>query len=654
MIRAYWLRIVLFAAAFGIAGYLTSMGSPKRYEATAQIMIDQQQVSATMPTSPNDRSTIDLLSFARPRSIETQVEQLTSFGVLEEAGNNAAAALGKPTPNPDSELFATNLFSKIFVDAQPSSDIITLKVYMETPESARTVAQCIYDAFSSLNRKNAERAGTAAIDSLKAQLEPINSQLKTNADGLSKLRKRADTADFPTQVVAEVQNLSNLRNQRDQAKMEYDGQVQRLTTLKAIKAAIPPTIDTVEVSGPNPLRQQLMSQIQNAEAERSQLLETFNSDAPDVARIDRQLAVLRANAKELKENTVGSKTKQPNPIYQNLVQQISDAEAGAAMAKGRVESADATIESRSVRSGEFPSQLTEYDRLNREKLALEFQYQTLTQQLGSLETSKVGRSSPSQLVTPPFAKPDAVSPRPMGNLATGALAGAILALISMFLAESKRQPIRTIAQMNALAFEPVFRVIPELDATRRGFTTRVHESFETLLLNFLHSTNRPYSIGVVGITPGAGATHTAASLATAAIRHGYSVSIIDRDPKQAMKRLADRGQKVVTAAGKRLNLRSSSIESPEETPTELAMVPELVIHDFAPAVQSAEYALEAGKLDEVVVLVRAGTTKSVDFMQVQQALKDAGCRHITLVFTRSKDFTVVTETMERPIVSDFA
>jgi Mrp family chromosome partitioning ATPase len=224
----------------------------------------------------------------------------------------------------------------------------------------------------------------------------------------------------------------------------------------------------------------------------------------------------------------------------------------------------------------------------------------------------------------------------------------------MFLAESKRQPIRTIAQMNALAFEPVFRVIPELDATRRGFTTRVHESFETLLLNFLHSQNRPYTIGVVGITPGAGATHTCASLATAAIRHGYSVSIIDRDPKQALKRLADRGQKVVTAAGNRLTLRASTVETPEETPSDLARVPELIIHDFAPAVQSADYALEAGKLDEVVVLVRAGSTKSVDFMQVQQALKDAGCRHITLVFTRSKDFTVVTETMERPVVSDFA
>jgi hypothetical protein len=97
MIRAYWLRIVLFAAVFGAAGYLTSMGSPKRYEATAQIMIDQQQISASMPMTPNDRSSIDILNFARPRSIETQVEQLTSFGVLEEAGNNAAAALGPRT-----------------------------------------------------------------------------------------------------------------------------------------------------------------------------------------------------------------------------------------------------------------------------------------------------------------------------------------------------------------------------------------------------------------------------------------------------------------------------------------------------------------------------------------------------------------------------
>ena len=92
-----------------------------------------------------------------------------------------------------------------------------------------------------------------------------------------------------------------------------------------------------------------------------------------------------------------------------------------------------------------------------------------------------------------------------------------------------------------------------------------------------------------------------------------------------------------------------------DSPTELAIAPELVIHDFTPATHSADYALESARLDEMVVLVRAGNPRSVDFMQVQQALKDAGCRQITLVFTRSRDFTVVADTMERQVVqADFA
>jgi uncharacterized protein involved in exopolysaccharide biosynthesis len=654
MLRTYWLRLLITSLVFAGISYFQAMKGAKKYEATAQIMIDQQQMASSFASTPQERSTQDLLAFARPRSIETQVEQLTSFGVLEEAGADAAAKLGKPTPDPDSDFFATNLFTKIFVDAQPGSDIITLKVYMDSPESSRVVAQSIYDAFSRMNQKNAERLGAAAADTLQSQLQPIKNHLAEIEQGLEKLRTSANTLDLPTQVVADVQSRSNLASVRDQASMEYASWTARLAALKAFKAIVPAQISSYEVSTPNPLLQQAMSQVQAAIAERSQMLETFNDDAPQVQEVDRKIKSLQDSAKALAKTIVASRNTQPNPTYQNLVSQITDAEASAAAAKSKLEAADTALEARSVKNGEIPRQLSENDRLNREKLAYESQYQTLSQQLGTLATSKVGRSSPSQLVTPPFAKPDPISPRPMGNAATGAVAGALLALISMFLVESKRQPIRTIAQMNSLAFEPVFRVIPELDATRRGFTPRIHESFETLLLNFLHSTNRPYSIGVVGITPGAGATHASASLATAAIRHGYSVAVVDRDPKQSMKKLAERGQKLVAQAGARLTFRSLTTDGPVQPETELAQAPDLVIHDFAPAVSSAEYALEAGKLDEVVVLVRAGATKSVDFMQVQQALKDAGCRHITLVFTRSRDFTVVTETMERPIVTDFA
>jgi uncharacterized protein involved in exopolysaccharide biosynthesis len=654
MLRTYWLRLLITSLVFAGIAYFQAMKGAKKYEATAQIMIDQQQMATSFASTPQERSTQDLLAFARPRSIETQVEQLTSFGVLEEAGADAAAKLGKPTPDPESDFFATNLFTKIFVDAQPGSDIITLKVYMDSPESSRVVAQSIYDAFSRMNQKNAERLGAAAADTLQSQLQPIKNHLAEIEQGLEKLRTSANTLDLPTQVVADVQSRSNLASVRDQASMEYASWTARLAALKAFKAIVPAQISSYEVSTPNPLLQQAMSQVQAAIAERSQMLETFNDDAPQVQEVDRKIKSLQDSAKALAKTIVASRNTQPNPTYQNLVSQITDAEASAAAAKSKLEAADTALEARSVKNGEIPRQLSENDRLNREKLAYESQYQTLSQQLGTLATSKVGRSSPSQLVTPPFAKPDPISPRPMGNAATGAVAGALLALISMFLVESKRQPIRTIAQMNSLAFEPVFRVIPELDATRRGFTPRIHESFETLLLNFLHSTNRPYSIGVVGITPGAGATHASASLATAAIRHGYSVAVVDRDPKQSMKKLAERGQKLVAQAGARLTFRSLTTDGPVQPETELAQAPDLVIHDFAPAVSSAEYALEAGKLDEVVVLVRAGATKSVDFMQVQQALKDAGCRHITLVFTRSRDFTVVTETMERPIVTDFA
>jgi hypothetical protein len=73
---------------------------------------------------------------------------------------------------------------------------------------------------------------------------------------------------------------------------------------------------------------------------------------------------------------------------------------------------------------------------------------------------------------------------------------------------------------------------------------------------------------------------------------------------------------------------------------------DLTVIDLEPTTRSAEYAFVAPFMDEVILLVRAGRARSVEFLQAQQALRDAGCPKITVVFTRSSDFSVVVDAID--------
>ena len=96
--------------------------------------------------------------------------------------------------------------------------------------------------------------------------------------------------------------------------------------------------------------------------------------------------------------------------------------------------------------------------------------------------------------------------------------------------EAKRNPIRSLGQLNRLALQPCYRVIPELRIPMRGLNRPTAEVFEALLVNFVRSEKKGYRIGILGVTKNAGATTAAMNVAIAAARGGYSVLYVEVDP----------------------------------------------------------------------------------------------------------------------------
>lgn len=652
MIKAYWLRILLFGVVCSAIALAISLFSPKKYEGYVQLLVDQKPLSSMGVSSASGVSVSDLMEFNRSRSLETQVSQLGSLGVIKIAAEKVAAVNGQsdPSSNPASELYPPSLEREISITADQGSDIISLRVRMTSRALAEQVAREMFMAFNEQNERNGKELAGQAILALKTQAKSIDSQLKSLDEQSNKMRTAFGVADVTATVASATNNLSLHQQQRDAAEIEAAAADRQVAVLTSELASTPKTMPAGESSGPNPIYQKLVSDLIEAKSDRAKLATIYLPDRDEMKAIDERIRNIQAELKQQKPIIPSSSSSGPNPNYQNLAAKLSEAKANADSAKGRYRVAVQEVERAEKYLATLPNIQTKLAGLTRDQETLSRTYAGILDQLKVLEAARMGRMSPTKLITEAWASPDPVTPKPQLNALFGLMVGLILGALSMLATEGKRQPVRSLAQLNSLSLRPVYRLIPELREPFRGLSKVPPEPYESLLGNFLRSDSRPYRMAVVGINKDAGASTTAANLAIAASRHGASVLLVECDPKGGLPRLSGKEMPSTGAAVEvsgsihGVYLESALSQSGGIANEVSSKESDLTIIDLEPTTRSAEYAFLAPYLDEVVLLVRAGRARSVEFLQAQQALRDAGCSRVTVVFTRSSDLSVVMDT----------
>lgn len=661
MIKSYWLRLVLFAAVGAVIALGVSMMVPKKYEAIIDILIDQKPVAANIPMNNAEQSVSDLVDFGRSRTLTTQVQQLTSYGVVMEAARRVAQQRNLPDPQgtPDSPIYPPNLMDSITVTAEATSDIIGLRIRLTDPELAKDVAREINVAFNDKNNTNTRELASRAIQFLEQQIKDIDDQLNALDKENEKVKLELGLADMATQIASETQNLNSIKNTRDSAQLDLVTARERAVELKKSLEQLDKSMSGGDSKVINPLYQKLESDLLQAENDYNTLSQRYMPEREEVQAAKARVENYKKQLANTDEYIEGQSTTIPNTSRTQLVNGVAEAQALVSGLEARVENANRIVAEKEAFMSKLPAAQSKLASLNRQTLALERVYQGYADRLKTLKAAQTGRITPVREQTPATALPEPVSPKIVVNMLFGIVAGGILGVLSMLATESKRQPIRSLAQLNQLAFKPVYRLVPELRMPFRGLSKAPQEAYETLLANHLRSTARPYRLAVVGLTKDSGASTAVINLAVAGARHGSRVLVVECDPRGGLARLAGRqpsqGEVVeVSPLIKGMNIESflglSGDRSPEVSPKVRDHEADLTIIDLEPTSKSAEYAFIAPHVDEVVLLVRAGKTKSVEFLQAQQALKEAGCRMVTVAFTRSSDLAVVTESADPSLV----
>src|SRR5579862_2721036 len=171
MIKSYWLRILFCGIAVALLGFLIGVVTPKQYDAQLQVLVAPYQPTMGQSEDPADASVKDLINSSAPRSVATQVEQLTSFGVVQTAAQKVAndpiaIRKGMTIGREGDELNPINMMDKISVSAAKESDIVTLRVRMSDPDLAQMMATEMFNAFGDKNFDTSQDSANRAIEFL--------------------------------------------------------------------------------------------------------------------------------------------------------------------------------------------------------------------------------------------------------------------------------------------------------------------------------------------------------------------------------------------------------------------------------------------------------------------------------------------------------
>lgn len=646
MLKYHWPRIAIFSGiGLGLAGIVTVL-MPKKYEAQIQILLDQKPPVMPSAMTTAQQSVSDFTDFARPRSIATQVDQLTSAEVLSTAGNTVADRFGIRL-DADSELSPINLQRAVTVQAAETSDIVGIRVRLSTPQLAEAVAAEIYNAFFQQNARNARESAEQAIAALKSQIQVISNRLQTIDRDIAVSKKGLNVPDVAMALQVQSSGLQQLQLAYDQAKADYEAARSRAAAVKAQLVGVPHTILTQSVQAQNPNYVQANDQLLVAQADYSTALSQYTPNSPFVKQAKAKLDSLVKQQKRIQANLNQSTVTAINPTYQSLSLDYAQASSLAQSLGSRVQQLKAQLDARQREVDQLPEAQVKLAALTREQDVLSRSYQTYIDQLAPLEAANRARSTNSRVVSPAYAAPLPASPRVPLNLALGLLGGLFLGIASAFAQENKRGLIRTGSKLLQLAPLPIYRIVPSLPSPLRTTAPDVADAYGGLLAGFLYDSKRPYHLAFVPSGPRAGSTTAVVNVLRIATNRGFKVAVVmtDEAPASGRKEIrpANRALAEAIAASKATVLKldpatvSGSFESLEATITEQIADADLVLYDLDSPQASTAYASFARLADEFLVFVRPNVTTEPQYALTVQALNAVDAKKIHVVMTDVKE-----------------
>lgn len=448
------LVVVVAALVFILGAIYTSMHRPV-YKATAKVLVTTQSGTNAVDEMP---LLANVQALTRNRSVETQVQIISSYDLLNEAYQQLPATVRRRD-------FGSMTLPQgvVRVEGKRDTDIIEISARAKRPSSASLLANQVAALYFERDLAQSVDATRQVRLHVEETLKGVGQQLTQAQAALAQYKQQHRIVEMPSQMQNTTQQLSALQRELDSTRAQYAGETQATQALQTQLAREQATVVANTTVVNNPRFASTLERLDQLLGERVALLQEYTLESVPVTTLDARIAEEQLRLKAVAQTLLGSRTEARNPVRDDLLKQYATSLATREATGARVRMLEQSLLAQQVAAGSLPEQERQLTELGRNLSLLENTYTVLTQKYYAVMVNEHAKLPNGRIVEHARPPQEADPPRSQYLLFFALLAG-VLGIGAAIAADRLSAPVRRAeAGLTAAA-------IPPLDST--NMTTR--------------------------------------------------------------------------------------------------------------------------------------------------------------------------------------
>lgn len=453
---------LIAAVAIGLTALISvwTFTRTPSYEGKFQLLVGKP-IEDDKALSSEDQMLLEGFGMNEEIDYETQIEVLRSPSILRPI----IEQIIRKYPDFEYEKLFIGEKSPLKISQVDETKILEISFQDADREKIKYVLGLLSDAYLKYSLDERKTEVNQGIDFVQQQLPRLRQQVQLREKQLQQFRQRYNLLDPEQQSEQLAQQLSQLEEKYFDTQVQLNETNSLYTILEKQIGLNPDQAIAASYLSESPRYQNLLNQLQQLELELVKESSRFTENTPMVQTIkekrDSLLPLLQGEAQNVLGNRLSTVVRDtpslasPSTLRLELNQMFVKAANEGQILKIRRMALEQQITSLKSQIRQMPILARQYTELQRE---LTVETESLNRFLEAQEKLQINGAQqviPWKLIAQPELEENAVSPKPVRNIALGIIAGVVLGLGAALLAER---------------LDPVFHSTEELkDATKLPF-----------------------------------------------------------------------------------------------------------------------------------------------------------------------------------------
>ncbi len=499
----------------------------RTYESTALVMV-------TVKKAESSTEAVSLISelsdLVRNRSIETQVAAITSHDLLDEA-------FGKISDSQRLQYFGSLTIPDwaVTISARPDTDIIVVTARAYSPIVAAKLANFVVQTYFERDQRQNKEITAEARRYVEEHLRTVSTELDSASLTLANYKKQSGLIAPDAQLNKTAEELASMQQQLGDAQATARSSSQAIGVLRQELAREQTNVVGSSTVAQNPRFQAIKERIDQLNNERANLLMEYLPTAPEVVRIDKEIANEEDSLKQTARTIISAEVHTRNPVHDQLLTNYANSLSNQAASEARIRVLQSALDQRQKEAAALPDEERQLTELMRRVSLLRDNYEMLVKQAQQLEITEKSTLPNGRWISHALTPRYPSKPNILLNAIVVLLFGGILATAVVFVTNKLDDRIHDQEMAVQLTGDVMMATIPRVESANVLLTDGMnHDSLLSesyrILRNNIASACEQEPHRIVAITSpgiGEGKSTIVANLAIALASEGKRVLILD-------------------------------------------------------------------------------------------------------------------------------